>query len=178
MSHSINKALVAHIERFHPTYTPHEKKEAYHLLKKIENDLKKAEEEDPLFGEKAYRNHVRQTQHNYNKKKYPQYHRMNNRYFRNVISNLSVKVNRSESAERKQKLAGNKKRIEEQALQKILQKERNETHKALHKQYCAPNQPKMFGMMCGKPSFSTQPHGNPRPTRRKYPRKSSSAANA
>jgi len=96
---------------------------------------------------------------------------MNNRYFHNVTSSASKKENRRESAERKQKLAGNKKRIEEQALQKILQKERNETHKALHKQYCAPNQPKMFGMMCGKPSFSTQPHGNPRPTRRKSPKK-------
>jgi hypothetical protein len=158
----MNKALVAHIERFHPTYTPHEKKEVYHVLKKLENNQKKREEDDPLFGEKAYRNHVRNTQRNYNKKKYPQYHRMNNRYFHNVTSNLSVKVNRSESAQRKQNLASNKKRVEEQALQKRLQKETNETHKALRNQYCAPGQPKMFGMMCGKPPPATIRARSPR----------------
>jgi len=182
MSHSkndINTNIIAHIERFHPTYTSKEKKEVYHVLKKLANDQKKREEEDPLFGEEAYRTHVRQTQHNYNKKKYPQYHRMNNNYFRAVTSSASKKENRRVSATQKQKLARNKKHVEEQEFQKILQKERNERNKSLrekaNREKDIPGKPKMFGMMYATPSFSPSvslnSRGNPRP-RRKSPRKS------
>jgi hypothetical protein len=71
--------------------------------------------------------------------------------------------------------------VEEQELQKILQKERNERNKALrekaNREKDIPGKPKMLGMMYAttpsfSPSVSSNSRGNPRP-RRKSPKKPS-----